>query len=144
LKALKVRSPSREELKALFSAVLQQLGGEGAFYLLLRDFYRKMSEDLMIGFFFDGKDLDQIADRQAAFILNAAGLRDRFEGKGPSTAHMGLPPILPGFFDRRLRILEEVLAAHHIPPPMADAWVRFEAGFRSVVVSEEQIKKLNR
>ena len=95
----------------------------------------------MIGFFFDGKDLNHIADQQAAFILNAAGLRDRFEGKGPSTAHVALPPILPGFFDRRLRILEEVLASHHIPPSLAEAWVRFEAGFRAVVVSEEQIKR---
>ena len=131
----KVKSPGREELQKIFTAVIRQVGGEEAFRAILHDFYRRMHEDTMIGFFFDGKDLHHIAEQQANFILNAAGLRDRFEGKGPSTAHVALPPILPGFFDRRLRILEETLAAHGIPEPLAKQWVQFEESFRAVVVS---------
>jgi truncated hemoglobin YjbI len=131
----KVKSPNREELRALFGAVIKQLGSETVFRGLLLDFYQRMLNDVMIGFFFEGKDIVHIAEQQANFILMAAGLRDKYQGKGPATAHTALPPILPGFFDRRLRILEETLLAHSIPPKLATQWVQFEESFRAVVVS---------
>ena len=131
----KVKSPGREELNALFTQVIQQLGGETEFRNVLHDFYQRMLNDVMIGFFFEGKDIVHIADQQANFILMAAGLREKYEGKGPATAHTALPPILPGFFDRRLRILEETLKAYSIEPKLAAQWVQFEESFRAVVVS---------
>lgn len=132
----KVKSPSRTELKVLFEAIYKHVGGEDEFKEILRDFYQRMHQDILIGFFFENKDLNHIADQQANFILNAAGLRERFEGKGPSTAHIALAPILNGHFDRRLRILEETLDAHSIPPALAQAWVQFEESFRQMVVSD--------
>jgi truncated hemoglobin YjbI len=132
---VKVKSPNRQELNTLFTAVIQQLGGETQFRAVLDDFYQRMLGDIMIGFFFEGKDIHHIAEQQTNFILMAAGLREHYSGKGPSTAHTALPPILPGFFDRRLRILEEALAASKIAPDLAKQWVRFEESFRMVVVS---------
>ena len=128
----KVKSPQRDELKE----IIEGIGGESRLKEILRAFYVRMSTDILIGFFFDGKDLQHIADQQAHFLLNAAGLRERFEGKGPSTAHVAMPPILSGHFDRRLVILRETLAVYAIQSDLAECWVRFEESFRKVIVSE--------
>jgi truncated hemoglobin YjbI len=102
---------------------------------ILEEFYVRMSADDMIGFFFAGKDLKHIANQQARFILNAAGMIPKFEGKGPATAHVGLPPILPGFFDRRIMILNETLLAHHLAPEVVESWIAFESSFRDMITS---------
>ena len=103
---------------------------------LLIDFYQRMNDDLLIGFFFQGKDLQHIAHQQTQFLLNAAGMIEKFEGKGPHSAHMEMPPILDGHFDRRLVLLRETLKAHEVPEHMIELWISFESTFRNVVVSK--------
>ncbi len=103
---------------------------------ILERFYAAMAQDLMIGFFFEGRDLHEISRKQAMFVLLAAGKTNIFEGKGPASAHAALPPILQGHFDRRLLILREVLAEESLSSGQIDLWVRFEESFRAVVVSD--------
>ena len=134
MKHSKVKSPSRIELSELVSSV----GGPERLKELVAAFYNRMEKDLLIGFFFEGHDLSAIASAQAQFILMAAGMVDRLEGKGPSTAHLKIAPILQGHFDRRLILLRETLSEHHLPEALIDQWVRFEESFRLVVVSEEK------
>ena len=127
----KVKSPSRDELRALIT----QIGGETRLREILDRFYHAMEQDILIGFFFTGKDLNKIALMQSKFMSMAAGMIDRFEGKGPSTAHVKLAPILQGHFDRRLVILREVLKKEGITDSLIDRWLQFEESFRLVVVS---------
>jgi hypothetical protein len=94
-----------------------------------------MAADLMIGFFFAGKDTDGIADRQTAFVLHSAGLIRSRPEHGPATAHRHLPPILKGHFDRRIRILEETLREAGITESAISTWAGFEESFRKVVES---------
>ncbi len=126
-----LKSPNRQQLQALITAV----GGAERMHEIIFKFYVRMSNDVMIGFFFAGKNLEEVAKQQTHFILNAAGLIDRFEGKGPSTAHVALPPILRGHFDRRLVLLRETLTAAELDPLLINEWIQFEEGFRSIVVS---------
>ena len=102
---------------------------------LVLAFYEAMEKDPMIGFFFSGRDLAAIAEKQAGFILLAAGMNRKFDGKGPATAHGALPPILPGHFDRRIVILRETLQASGLSPDTIALWIRFEESFRTQVVS---------
>ena len=95
-----------------------------------------MSQDLMIGFFFQDKDIQAIADKQTEFLLVAMGISPKFIGRSPSQAHLGLPPILPGHFDRRLVILKETLKDHGLSPDDIQIWIEFEEAFRNVVVSK--------
>lgn len=118
------------ELRGLYSRL-----GEPKIRAILLEFYERMSADVMIGFFFAGKDLKQIADKQAEFLLRAMGARPSYSGKPPALAHTELPPILSGHFDRRLRILEEVLAAHGVAAEDIRTWIGFENAFRDAVVS---------
>ncbi len=122
-------TPTRAQLAAL----LQNLGGEARLKELLEQFYRRMSDDLMIGFFFQGKDLTAIAAKQGEFLLRAMGARVSYSGKPPAQAHEKLPPILRGHFDRRLRLLEETLASNGVTAEDIRIWVAFEETFRSAV-----------
>ncbi|MBU6154251.1 MAG: group 1 truncated hemoglobin [Bdellovibrionales bacterium] len=123
-------SPDRNKLKTL----IESIGGESALHRILLCFYTRMKGDAMIGYFFEGKPIAEIARKQGEFILMAAGLLRKFEGRGPATAHTNLPPIYEGHFDRRLVLLRETLQAEGVHPPEIETWVRFEESFRAMVV----------
>lgn len=127
---MKEISVSKPALKAIFTKV----GGEEGLRTILRDFYERMSKDILIGFFFDGKDLNAIADKQLEFLSRAMGGRMTYTGKPPAQAHTELARILTGHFDRRLRILEETLRDHGLDAEDIRNWVEFEGAFRDAVV----------
>lgn len=126
------RSLVRQELKELIEAI----GGEGVLLSLLEKFYKKMHDDILVGFFFTGKDLKAIAHMQGQFILSAAGLILQYPGKGPATAHIALPPILSGHFDRRLILLRETLNEAALDPKWIERWLGFEESFRKMIVAD--------
>ena len=124
-------SSIRPELASLYS----ELGSEARVFELMLGFYEIMSRDTMIGFFFLGKDLEATSRKQAEFLLRAMGARPSYSGKPPAQAHGHLPPILPGFFDRRARILEQYLKAQGVSQNGIHAWVSFEEAFRTAIVN---------
>ena len=93
-----------------------------------------MSQDVLIGFFFTGKNIETIADHQEQFLLFAMGVHATYSGKPPHTAHVALPPILGGHFDRRLVILEETLKDHGLSAQDIRTWLNFETAFRDLIV----------
>ncbi len=111
-----------------------EAGGEAGLREILRDFYRRMASDVMVGFFFEGRDLDAIAEKQLEFLLKAMGARASYSGRPPAQAHLQLPPILAGHFDRRLILLREVLLAHGLSGESQEAWLEFEGAFRGAIV----------
>jgi hemoglobin len=121
---------TRPDLARLY----RNIGGEQGLGAILRDFYQRMSRDVLIGFFFDGKDLDHIADQQKAFLMRAMGATPSYAGKPPAKAHEELAPILAGHFDRRLRVLEATLKDHGVAAEDIRTWVAFESAFRDQVV----------
>lgn len=125
--------------KPALANLYRNIGGEAGLTRILRDFYERMSRDILIGFFFDGKDIHHIADQQRAFLMRAMGATPSYSGKAPAQAHDELPPILAGHFDRRLRILEETLRAHGVSDEDIRIWVAFESAFRDSIVKDEKI-----
>ena len=119
----------RPELRALGTAL-----GEVRIRAIVGLFYRRMAADVLVGFFFDGRNLDEIADRQSAFLYRAMGLRESYTGLPPADAHRTLPPILAGHFDRRLTLLEEVLSAEGLAPHQIATWIQFENAFRAGIM----------
>lgn len=117
--------------------VYADAGGEEGLSKILTEFYKRMSHDLLIGFFFDGKDLAPIIAQQKSFLMRAMGAGNQYLGKSPARAHDKLAPILQGHFDRRLVILREVLKDFKLPAESIDTWVEFEATFRDGIVKEE-------
>ncbi len=123
-------------LRNHLSQLYKNIGGESRLEAILKAFYRAMSQDLMIGFFFEGKDLDSIAMKQKEFLMRAMGASQSYAGKPPAQAHTALPPILAGHFDRRLRILEATLRGAGVGAEDIRTWVIFEESFRPAVQSK--------
>jgi len=123
-------------VKQKLQGLITGIGGEPRLFELLEKFYQAISDDILIGFFFAGKDLKHIAKMQGEFILNSAGLSKGYAGKGPSTAHSALPPILSGHFDRRLVLLREVLTQEGLTSDQIDTWLHFEESFRKIITKD--------
>lgn len=123
-------------LRALYTRV----GSPERLYQIVRKFYERMKADLMVGFFFENKDLDLIAKKQSEFLLRAMGASPTYQGKAPADAHEKLPPILTGHFDRRLVILGELLTEEGFSESDVRTWVSFENAFREAIVSEAREK----
>lgn len=101
---------------------------------VLTHFYLKLSQDVIVGFFFYGRDLDQIIANQLAFLLTTMRVKSHYQGRSPKNAHKGLPPILSGHFDRRIIILEQTLKEYEFDPGDIKTWLEFEKSFRDQIV----------
>ncbi len=113
---------------------LAKLESKGRLEPLLDAFYKKASQDILIAFFFDGKDIKKIAQKQREFLLRATGITQHYSGKSPGMAHLALAPILSGHFDRRLRLLESTLQDFGLSPLEVQNWIRFEEVFRPIIL----------
>lgn len=114
-----------------------RLGGPEQLRAILRIFYERLFMDSLVGFFFAGKDLEEIVDGQHGFLMRAFQETPRFTGVHPGEAHRELPPILRGHFDRRLVMLREVLVEQGVDPADVEAWMRVEEGMRRLIQGEE-------
>jgi len=119
--------------KPALKAIYAKIGGEEGLRRIVLDFYDKMAQDVLIGFFFTGRDLGHIAEMQSQFLMKAMGAIERYSGRLPAQAHDHLPPILKGHFDRRLLLLRQTLQDHGLSESDIEVWIEFENAFRSVV-----------
>ena len=113
--------------------LVDRVGGVAAMRALLREFYERLRDDPLVGLHFAGRDLDRIVEGQLGFLRKAFGDVAEFSGRHPSVAHRALAPILRGQFDRRLVILEQVLAEHGVAPDDRTRWIGVERSMRRVI-----------
>jgi truncated hemoglobin YjbI len=114
--------------------VVAAAGGLEGMRVILRDFYDRLFVDPMVGFFFAGRDKARLVELQLQFTARALGADVVYEGRPMPEAHAGLPPILPGHFDRRHKLLADVLAAHGVPDEAREAWLAYDRSFRRAVL----------
>jgi len=117
-------------MKTLYDLV----GGDAKVRAILASLYDRLFEDRMVGFLFDGKDKERIVELQTAFTCSFLGGPQRYEGKPLPEAHASLP-LLPGHFDRRHWLLEQVLREHDVPEAVRFAWLRIDEALRSSVLA---------
>lgn len=129
-------SLSKPQLKAIFESLgTTHAEREARLAKILSEFYQLAKNDVLIGFYFDQKDVEAIAQLQKSFLMKAMGAAISYSGLAPAKAHLKLAPILSGHFDRRLRILEQVLNQNQVAPAHIHTWIQFEACFREGVVT---------
>ena len=127
--------PANKALRSVIESFGRDLDSQRTRLIeILSIFYQNQERDVMIGFFFTGRDLVAIATKQAAFILKATGLVNEYTGKSPGQAHTALPPIRLGQFNRRIEILRDTLNAAGLSSEQVTAWVAFEKMFEKAVV----------
>ncbi len=111
--------------------------GAEALRAVITDFYGRVFSDIMIGFLFFGKDRQRLIDKEFEFTANFLGGPVRYTGKPMRAAH-ARSPIMGGHFDRRLQILRETLADHHVAEPVQAAWIRHTLALREQVTADGQ------
>jgi hemoglobin len=122
----------------------EAMGGEAKVRSVIRALYERLFTDPIVGFLFEGKDKENIVAQQVVFTCAFLGAPYRYEGKPMPEAHAALP-LLPGHFDRRHRLLEQVLEEQGVPEEMKRTWLRIDEGLRtSVLASGEEAREKTR
>lgn len=112
---------------------IDALGGMDGLRTVLLDFYDRLYADVLVGFFFQPHPKEHLVEMQARFTARALGADVTYDGEPLRTAHDRLP-ILPGHFDRRHKVLEQVLADHRVPERTARAWLELDASLRPLIL----------
>jgi len=115
----------------------EEIGGLDGMRVILEDFYERLLRDVMVGFFFQGRDQRLLVERQLQFTARALGAPIVYQGQSIPKAHAGLP-ILAGHFDRRHQILKETLEAHQVPDAFRTRWLALDQSFRRAVIKKKR------
>ncbi len=103
---------------------------------VLVEFYRRVFADVMIGFMFVGRDRQRLIDKEwelAAALLGAPGVT--YTGRPMRAAH-AQHTIFGGQFERRLKILKDVMVAQAIDPRVQQALIDHAEALRSQVTKD--------
>jgi len=110
--------------------------GEAKLRAVLTEFYKRVFDDVMIGFLFQGKDRQRLIDREYEFTANLLGADVRYTGRPMRTAH-AQSPIFGGHFERRLQILRETMAAHDVDPEVQRVWLDHSLALRPQITTDK-------
>jgi hemoglobin len=111
-----------------------RIGGD-ALRAVVTDFYKRVFDDVMIGFLFIGKDRARLIEKEWELAARFLGGPVRYTGKPMRAAHARVP-IMGGHFDRRLQILKETLADHEVDPDVQEIWIRHTLALRHQVTTD--------
>ena len=114
---------------------IEEVGGPTGAEELMRSFYDRLFEDVMVGFFFDNSDKEELIASQINYVhAYLGGRQGSYDGPSIRKAHQDLP-ILVGHFDRRHTILREVLEEFDVPRHAAKAWLDLDQAMRKMVIN---------
>jgi hemoglobin len=117
------------------SALFDRIGAD-QLRAVLAEFYRRVFDDVMIGFMFRGKDRQHLIDREyelTAALLGAPGVT--YRGRPMRVAH-AQHTIFGGQFERRLQILRETLRDHGVDPEVQRAWIDHQLALRDQITRD--------
>lgn len=116
------------------ASLFDQIGGD-KLREVIADFYDRVLSDVMIGFMFAGKDRQRLIDKEWELAARFLGANIRYTGKPLREAH-ARSPIMGGHFNRRLQILKDTLADHHVPDAVRESWIAHTLALRDQVITD--------
>jgi len=114
---------------------IRRIGGMVGLRDIIDDFVRRVVEDPMIGFMFRSIDPLTLSQREFEFTARFLGADIQYSGRPLREAH-ARHRILGGQFDRRRKILHDVLLDHRVPPDLRARWLEHVDTLRSVVTQQ--------
>jgi hemoglobin len=118
------------------SKAWETLGGEAGVRPIVDRLIERVSSDLMIGFFFRDADLERVKRHELEWARAHLGGPAAYSGRPLPEAHAA-HPIALGHFERRLKILEEVLIELQVPEGIRAEWLNHDRAQLAAVVSTE-------
>ena len=111
----------------------QALGGREAIHGHVRAFVQRFAQDFIIGYLFEGRDLERIIAHETAHACEHLGGPELYQGRPLAQVHRPLR-INAGHFRRRLAIVRTVLADRGVAEPIIERWVAADARLQAAVV----------
>ena len=111
----------------------EAVGGKERVTLIIRSFVELSAKDFIVGFFFQGKDLERIILHETELACAHLGGPSRYTGKTLRAAHRPLK-INRGQFRRRLAILKTTLENYDVDPSIIDRWLAANRALEDQVV----------
>ena len=99
---------------------------------VVAEFVRRMAADFVIGFRFEGKDLDRIAHHEFELAAAHLGGPQAYGGRSLPQAHRPMR-INRGQFRRRLAVLRTVLREHDVPEDVIERWIAHDEALIDVI-----------
>lgn len=116
-------------------SLFEQLGGEPALRQIIARFVERVTNDVMIGFFFRNVDRARLEEKEYEFAAEHLGADVKYSGRPIRQAHAA-HPIMGGQFMRRLQLLKETLAEHDAPAAVVEHWIEHTNALRSQVTRD--------
>lgn len=112
-----------------------RLGGEEPLRDLCRRFVERVVHDPMIGFFFRAVDRERLAELEYQFAAGHLGGAVNYQGRALDQAHRR-HRIFSGQFNRRLRLLDQVLLEREVPADIRSAWLAHNESLRGLITAD--------
>lgn len=117
------------------SNLFELAGGEPVLLAVIEDFYDVVFDDVMIGFFFRGKDKAELVRLELEFVMKFLGAPGEYSGRPIPEAHAE-HHIMGGQFNRRLQILREAMERGGLNEEVRRAWIAHTESLREQVTSD--------
>jgi len=111
----------------------EALGGRAGVHAIVETFVRRSASDFIVGFFFEGKDLERIIFHETELACLHLGGPSVYTGRSLEAAHRPLK-INRGHFRRRMAILRTTLAEAEVDEAIAKRWLDFNQAEEARVV----------
>ena len=118
-------------------SLYEQAGGMDTLRAVIEDFYDRVFDDVMIGFFFRDAAKARLVEKElelAAGLLGAQGVT--YTGEPLKQAH-ARHPIMGGHFERRKQLLDDTIRDHGLPEAVREEWIAHTELLRPLVTDYE-------
>ena len=122
---------------SLHESDLEALGGTEGVKRLIDRFDDRVASDFIIGFFFEGVDLNRVKKMEASLACVHLGGTGDYAGRPIGKAYSPYP-INAGHFRRRLAILRTVLTEQGVDPGIITRWIAHDQSLEGRVTNGEE------
>ncbi len=110
----------------------ETIGGEPALRPIITEFVDRVFGDLMIGFHFRAANKERVTEMEFQHAAEHLGGPFSYGGRPLKAAHAP-HRIMGGQFERRKKILADVLDAHGVPAEGRDRWLAHTEALRAEI-----------
>ena len=111
-----------------------RLGGREGIAAVVDDFYAQLVGDDKLGEFFEGSDIQRLRETQTAFLCEAAGGPETYDGPPIREAHLHVP-FTPAHIERAVELLYRSLDEYGVTGEDADAVVEAVAAYQEELLA---------
>ncbi len=127
-------------MSAFADEALKDFGGLEGLQNLVLEFYQQLNRDLMIGFLFRPFPIEKLVDGQVEYVRRLFGDHSgTYPLRSLKEVHQALR-INAGQFDRRQKILVDLLRTRKIPEAASNRWLQADHRLKAAILYQNATK----